>query len=85
MRSKMDKNQFAAFLACAVVPPVINQIQMNTKEPTLDTINKFYHSNVYKLLEDENTKMWHYSALTLFNMYVSECKTGKIDFPEEAA
>lgn len=81
----MDKNQFAAFLACAVVPPIIQQIQKNTNDSTLDAINKFYHSQVYKLLEDENTKMWHYSALTLFNMYVSECKTGKIDFPEEAA
>ena len=81
----MDKNQFATFLACAVIPPVINYIQINTKKTTLDVINKFYHSTVYKLLEDENTKLWHYSALTLFKMYESEYKTGKIDFPEEAA
>ena len=27
----MDKNQFAAFLACAVVPPIMQQIQQKRK------------------------------------------------------
>lgn len=81
----MNKNQFAAFLACAVIPAIIQIIQQKSNEPTLKIIQKFYQSRVYELLENEETKIWHYSPLTIYNMYESECKTGKIDFPEEAA
>ena len=80
----MDKNQFAAFLACAVVPPIVQLIQQKKGQATLDLMNSFY-PKVYELLENEESKLWHYSALTLCNMYLSEQKNGKIDFPEEAA
>ena len=33
---------------------------------------------------DEETKLWHLSPLTLYNMYEGEVKTGKVVFPEEA-
>lgn len=81
----MNKEQYAAFLGCALMPMVIQTLLEKTGEDTLSLLKNFYNSEVYALLEDENTKMWHYSALTLFKMYESECKTGKIDFPEEAA
>ena len=42
----------------------------------------FYESKVYSLLEQEDTKLWHLSPLTLFNMYDEEKKTGNITFPE---
>ena len=80
----MDKNQFAAFLACAVVPPIMQQIQQKENQNTLELIKDFYHSKVYALLENEESKLWHYSPLTLCNMYLSERKNGTIDFPEEA-
>ena len=44
----------------------------------------FYGSKVYSLLEQEDTKLWHFSPLTLFNMYVEEKKTGDFEIPEEA-
>ena len=81
----MNKDQFAAFLACAVVPPIVQLIQQKQSQATLDLMKSFYHSKVYALLENEESKLWHYSALTLCNMYLSELKNGKIDFPEEAA
>ena len=81
----MDKNQFAAFLACAVVPPVVRLILQKENQETLEAVKDFYHSRVYALLENEESKLWHYSPLTLYNMYVSERKNGAIEFPEEAA
>ena len=45
---------------------------------------EFYESKVYALLEQEDTKLWHFSPLTLFNMYDEEKKTGNFEIPEEA-
>lgn len=81
----MNKTQFAAFLACALMPMVVQTIQEKTGEDTLEVLKKFYHSQVYALLEDESTKVWHYSPLTIYEMYKSELETGEIAFPEEAA
>lgn len=81
----MNKTQYAAFLACALMPMIIEEFEKHFEEGTLEIIQKFYHSQVYALLEDENTKMWHYSPLTLYEMYKSEIETGEIAFPEEAA
>lgn len=81
----MNKTQYAAFLACALMPMVIQTIREKTGWNTLDLLKKFYHSQVYALLEDESTKMWHYSPLTIYEMFKSELETGEIAFPEEAA
>ncbi|MDO4446196.1 MAG: hypothetical protein Q4C97_11780 [Bacillota bacterium] len=37
-----------------------------------------------KELSDENSKLWHYSAMTLYTMYQDELLTGSYDYPEEA-
>lgn len=37
---------------------------------------EFYDSKVSSLLEQEDTKLWHLSALTLFHMFDEETKTG---------
>ena len=39
---------------------------------------------ILALLEQEDTKLWHFSPLTLFNMFDEEKKTGNFTFPEEA-
>ena len=45
---------------------------------------KFYQSELYKELADEESKLWHYSPLTLYTMYQDELLTGSYDYPEEA-
>ena len=67
------------------MPMVIQTLLEKTGEDTLSLLKNFYNSEVYALLEDENTKMWHYSPLTIYEMFKSEIETGKIAFPEEAA
>lgn len=77
----MEQKKFEAMLVL-IVPKVIGLI---TQESGLDEVTAtraFYESGVYSLLEQEDTKLWHLSPLTLFNMYDEERKTGNITFPE---
>jgi len=36
------------------------------------------------MLEKEESKLWHFSAVTLFILFKEELATGKITYPEEA-
>ena len=42
-----------------------------------------YNSKLYRLLEDEKTKLWHLSYPLLYDMLEEELTTGEITFPEE--
>lgn len=39
---------------------------------------------LYAQLAREELKLWHYSPVTLCDMFEEELKTGKITYPEEA-
>lgn len=79
----MDQKKFEAMLML-LVPQVIGLIVKNYGCDEVTATKEFYESNVYSVLEEEDTKLWHFSPLTLFNMYDEERKTGTITFPEEA-
>ena len=77
----MKQKKFEAMLVL-IVPKVIGLITENCKIDEVTATRAFYESKVYSLLEQEDTKMWHLSPLTLFNMFNEEQKTGNITFPE---
>lgn len=79
----MDKKRFEAMLVL-LVPQVIHLIIENYPYDEVSASKEFYESKVYSLLEQEDTKLWHLSALTLFHMFDEEKKTGTFHFPEEA-
>ena len=74
----MNENQFNAMLAI-IVPPIIEQITKNSNVDDNKAISGFYQE-----LSDENSKLWHYSPMTLYTMYQDELLTGSYDYPEEA-
>ena len=77
----MEQKKFEAMLIL-IIPQVISMI---IKELGLDEVvatKDFYASETYALLEQEDTKLWHLSPLTIFNMYAEEKATGCITFPE---
>ena len=79
----MDNNKFSTVLIF-LVPQILGLVM---KEYTVDdekAAEMFYASELYKGLEEEETKLWHLSAHALFEMYNEELKTGKITYPEEA-
>lgn len=78
----MEQKKFEAMLAL-IVPKVISLMIENYEWDEVAASRTFYESKVYSLLEQEDTKLWHLSPLTLFNMYDEERKTGTITFPEE--
>ena len=79
----MDKKKFESMLML-IVPKVVRLIVENNPVDEIEAAEKFYYSKVYSKLEQEDTKLWHLSPLTLYNMYEEEKKTGVVVFPEEA-
>lgn len=78
----MDEKKFEALLIF-LVPQVIQLIIKNESLNETQASCEFYKSKVYELLEQEDTKMWHLSPLTLYNLYKEEKTTGSFEFPEE--
>ncbi len=78
----MKDEKFGAVMG-VLVPQVIRLITENYAYDEMTAANEFYSSNLYALLEQEETKIWHFSPLTLFNMFDEEKKTGSFTFPEE--
>ena len=78
----MSEEKFSAIIGL-IVPKVIYLITKNYPYDDVIATEEFYNSRVYELLEQEETKLWHFSPLTLFNMFDEEKKTGMFSFPEE--
>ena len=77
----MDQKKFEAMLVL-IVPQVVHLIADNYNLTEVAAAKCFYESKVYSILEQVDTKLWHLSPLTLFNMYAEERKIGEITFPE---
>ncbi len=78
----MSDEKFFAMLIL-LVPSVVELIVKETGLSEAEATERFYASKVYALLEDESTKAWHFSPLTIFNMFDNEQKIGSFIIPEE--
>ena len=78
----MNDEKFTAVMG-VLVEQVVHLITENYAYDELTASNVFYNSEVYALLEQEETKLWHFSPLTLFNMFDEEQKTGRFTLPED--
>lgn len=79
----MNEEKFGAIMGL-IVPQVIQLITENYYFNEVVAANEFYDSKVYSILEQEDTKLWHLSPLSLYNMFLEEKKTGTFQIPEEA-
>lgn len=77
----MEDKKFKATLVI-LVPLVVQEIVKSEGLDEISATKDFYGSKVYLLLEDEMTKLWHFSPKTLYQMYRSEVELGEILFPE---
>lgn len=78
----MNSEKFSTIMGL-IVPEVIRLITENYPYDEVTASRKFYRSQVYASLEQEETKLWHFSPLTLYNMFDEEQKNGSFIFPEE--
>jgi hypothetical protein len=68
----------------AVITPGIIDLLMEKRGLTIEQASEvLYGSQVYKILEDEETKLWRLSFTVLYDLLDEEIETGKITFPEE--
>ena len=79
----MDGGKFSAMLS-VIVPPVVGLISTREGISEAAATDLFYSSKVYARLSDESSKLWHYSAETLYSMYKDEISGQEIEYPEEA-
>ena len=67
-----------------IIPRLIKTIMENMGLSEKDALTLLYSSKLYEQLDKEETKLWHLSVPTLFEMFREEQETGKITYPEEA-
>ena len=80
----MNPQQYSTALALLIIPPLIAEIVRRNSVDELTAADRLYHSRLYAQLAKEELKLWHYSPVTLCDMFDEECQTGKITYPEEA-
>lgn len=78
----VDSKKFKAMLML-LIPNVIEQIIKEYQVSEIEAINMLYSSQLYTALENEETKLWHFSPKLLFTLFDEEIKTGTINYPEE--
>ena len=79
----MSDKKFSAVMGI-LVPEIVHLIVENYPEHSETTaMNELYTSKVYSILEDESTKLWHFSPLTLYNKFDQEKRKWRFDSPEE--
>jgi len=79
----MTPEKFSALLTI-MNPSIIQLIIENRNLTNIDATNVFYSSELYAMLENEESKLWHLSPLTLYELLEEELNTGIINYPEES-
>ena len=61
----------------------ISELLLQDKRRTLvSALSLLYSSQLYKMLVNEELKLWHLSAQKLYDMLLREKKTGKLELPD---
>lgn len=67
-----------------IVPRLVKKIIETQNITEKEALTALYASELYRQLEREETKLWHLSVPTLFDLWLEEKETGSITYPEEA-
>jgi hypothetical protein len=79
----MIPEKLSALLAI-LNPSIVQLIMDNRNLSNIEAAKLFYNSALYAMLENEASKLWHLSPLTLYELLEEELETGNINYPEEA-
>ena len=78
----MTQEQLPSFLA-VIIPRILMKLTEDKKIAGQEAVRILYNSEMYAILEQEETKLWHLSVDTLYTLLDEELSTGIITFPEE--
>jgi hypothetical protein len=77
----MSEKEFSGTLKI-LCPKIIEIIIINDKITHEEAIKRFYFSKTYALLEKEETKMWHFSPLAIYDIFSNEVSGKKVEIPK---
>ena len=77
----MEQSKFAAIFP-VIIGGLVNKIIEETDIGDDEAFEKLYKSELYAILEAEETKIWTYSIPKLIELYKNEMKTGKLEIPD---
>ena len=77
----MNPIQFAAIMPY-ISADLVGMIAEKENISENAAITTLYNSELYAILEQEDTKVWHYSTHMLYSLLKQEETTGKIEFPD---
>ena len=77
----MDKKRFACLLRL-IAEKIAVQLADDLQISNDDAIEKLYLSELWGLLEEEETKLWHLGPNVLCDMLKEELTTGNFTIPE---
>ncbi|MDR1100956.1 MAG: hypothetical protein LBL34_01135 [Clostridiales bacterium] len=78
----MNKEKFTGLLSI-IVPQIAKEYMARTGAEQEITLVKIYKSKMYEMLEDEETKMWHFSPKILCDILFDEIDGKDIQVPVE--
>ena len=78
-----NKNQISVLLSICIIPRIIAEIKAFYNNQEELAIKEFYKSNLFDKLQNPATGLWHLSAKTLSQIFLTEVKEQSIEFPEE--
>ena len=77
----MNKN--ISPIVAVITPSIINLLMEKRRLSLEEASDILYNSEVYKTLEDEETKVWRLGYPLLYDLLEEELITGNITWPEE--
>jgi len=63
--------------------PIVESLAQIRNIPKKQALDFYYYSDFYRLYEHEQTKLWHFSNVTLTDLLNQEITNGHIEFPVE--
>lgn len=67
-----------------IIPRLVRMLMEKQSLTEKEALTQLYSSELYRQLEQEETKLWHLSVPELYELWVEEKETGRITYPEEA-
>jgi hypothetical protein len=78
----MSHEKLSALLA-VIAPAILQQLMEKQSINSKEAAGILYNSSLYEMLENEESKLWHLSAETLYSLLEQELRNGVIQYPEE--
>lgn len=77
----MNKKKFEAILPLKV-QSIIKLMTEQKGFSFRESLHYLYTSQLYQMLEKEETKVWHYSPMLLLELVEKEKSTGELELPD---